>query len=76
MKLNVVIYSDELTKKDLGHLLRSIRDCEQSALADKAIAVAIFAPEMPAEEVTAILQGLKPPFKQEPVVLAGISNKQ
>jgi hypothetical protein len=76
MKLNVVIYSEELTREDLRRLLKSIRDCEQGILADKAIAVAIFAPEMPAEEVTAILQGLKPPFKQEPVVLAGISNKQ
>ena len=75
MKLNVVIYSEELTKEDLGHLLRSIRDLEHSVLSDKAIAVAIFAPEMPAEDVTAILQGLKPKFRQEPVILAGISSR-
>lgn len=75
MKLNVVIYSEELTREDLGRLLKSIRDCEQSAFPDRAMVIAIFAPEMPAEDVAAILQDLKPPFKQEPVVLAGTSHK-
>jgi len=75
MKLNVVIYSEELTGEDLERLLQSIRDCEQRAFPDRTMVIAIFAPEMPAEDVTAILQRLKPPFKQEPVVLAGISIK-
>jgi hypothetical protein len=75
MKMNVVIYSEDLTKDDLRLLLQGIRDCEQTSFHDKAIVVAVFVPELSTQEVTKILSQMKPPFKQEPVVLAGVSNK-
>jgi len=75
MKMNVVVYSEDLTKDDLRLLLQSIRDCEQTSFPDKTIVVAVFVPELSTQEVTEILSQMKPPFKQGPVVLAGVSNK-
>jgi hypothetical protein len=73
--MNVVIYSEDLTKDDLRLLLQSIRDCEQNSFPDKTIVVAVFVPELSTQEITEILSQMKPPFKQGPVVLAGVSNK-
>lgn len=75
MKMNVVVYSEELAKEDIRLLLQSIRDCEQKSFPDKTIAVAVFVPELSMEEVTVILSQIKPPFKQGPAVLAGVSDK-
>ena len=75
MKMNVVVYSEELNKEDIQVLLQGIRDCEQNSFPDKTIVVAVFVPELSTEDVTEILSQIKPPFKQGPVVLAGISDK-
>jgi len=75
MKMNVVVYSEELNKEDIRVLLQGIRDCEQKSFPDKAIAVAVFVPELSTEEMTEILSQMKPPFKQGPVILAGVSDK-
>ncbi len=74
MKMNVVVCSEELTKEDVRALLQSIRDCEQNSFPDKTIVVAVFVPELSTEDVTEILSQMKPPFKQGPVVLAGITD--
>jgi len=75
MKMNVVVYSEELNKEDIQVLLQSIRDCEQKSFPDKTMVVAVFVPEMSTEEMTEILSQIKPPFKQGPMVLAGLSDK-
>ncbi len=75
MKMNVVVYSEELTKEDIRLLLQSVRDCEQNSFPDKAIVVAVLVPELSTEEVTEILSQIRPPFKQGPIVLSGVSDK-
>ena len=74
MKMNVVVYSEEMNKEDVRALLQSIRDCEQKSFPDKTIVVAVFVPELSTEDVNAILSQMKPSFKQGPVVLAGITD--
>ncbi len=75
MRMNVVVYSEELTKEDIRALLQGIRDCEQKSFPDKTIVVAVFAPEMSTEGITEVLSQIKPPFKQGPVVLSGVNDK-
>jgi len=75
MKMNVVVYSEELNKGDVRLLLQSIRDCEQSSFPDKTIVVAVFVPEMSTQDITEILSQIKPPFKQGPVVLVEINDR-
>ena len=75
MKMNVVVYSEELTKEDIRLLLQDVRDCEQNSFPDKTIVVTVFVPELSTKDVTEILSQIKPPFKQGPVVLAGINDK-
>ena len=74
MKMNVVVYSEELNKEDVQMLLQSIRDCERNSFPDKTIVVAVFVPELSTQDVTEILSQMKPPFKQGPLVLAGITD--
>ncbi len=75
MKMNVVVYSEELNKEDIRLLLQGIRDCEQNSFPDKTIVVAVFVPELSTKDATEILSQIKPPFKQGPMVLAGLSDK-
>ena len=70
--MNVVVYSEELNKEDVQMLLQSIR--ERNSFPDKTIVVAVFVPELSTQDVTEILSQMKPPFKQGPVVLAGIND--
>jgi len=74
VKMNVVVYSEELDKEDIRTLLQGIRDCEQNSFPDKTIVVAVYVPELSTQDVTEILSQMKPSFKQGPVVLAGITD--
>jgi len=56
-------------------LLQSIRDCEQQTFPDKVIGIALLVPELSKEEMTEIISRVKPPFKQGPMVLAGINQR-
>ena len=71
MKVNIIIYSEELTKEDIQSLLQGIRDCEQESFPQKAVGVFLFVPELTTGECTAIMDGVKPPFKDGPFTLGG-----
>jgi len=71
MKVNIIIYSEELTKEDIQFLLQKIRDCEQESFPQKEVGVFLFVPEMTTGECTDIMDGVKPPFKEGPFALGG-----
>ncbi len=71
MKVNVVVYSEDLTREDIQLLLQSIRDCEQKLFPQKEIGIFLFVPELTTEEGTTIMAGIKPPFKFGPFALGG-----
>ncbi len=71
MKVNVVLYSEDLTKEDVQLLLQSVRDCEQKLFPEKEIGIFLFMPDLTAEEGTSMMAGIKPPFKFGPFVLGG-----
>ena len=69
MKVNVVIYSEDLTREDIQLLVQSIRDCEQKLFPQKEIGIFLFVPELTTEEGITIMTGIKPPFKFGPFVV-------
>ncbi len=69
MKINVVIYSDDMTKEDIGLFLQGIRDCEQMSFPQKKIGVFLFAPALTTPEATEIMATIKPPFTHGPLAL-------
>ncbi len=71
MKVNVVLYSEGLTKEDVQLLLQSVRDCEQKLFPEKEIGIFLFVPDLTAEEGTSMMAGIKPPFKFGPFALGG-----
>ena len=71
MKINIVIFSEELTKEDIRLLLQSIRDFEQTSLPHREIGVAVFIPELSTDECREVVKDIKPPFKHGPFVLGG-----
>ncbi len=71
MKINVVIYSDDMTKEDIGLFLQGIRDCEQKSFPQKEIGVFLFAPALTTREATDIMARIKPPFTRGPLALGG-----
>lgn len=62
MKVQIVIWSNQLTKEELQVLLQAIRDAEQRAFKEKEIQIFVSAPELKIEEMEEILRSVKPGF--------------
>jgi len=62
MKVNIVIYSEQLAREDIQALLQAIRDCEQKHFKSKEVGIAIFAPALSKEECRELISGIKPGF--------------
>ena len=62
MKVNVSVRSEQLNKEDVRALLQAIRDCEKANFPDKEIAITCVVPEMQVEDLTYVLESIKPPF--------------
>ena len=62
MKVNIVIYSEQLTREDIQALLQAIRDCEQKHFKSKAVGIAVFAPALSKEQCQELIIGIKPAF--------------
>ena len=71
MKINIVVYSDDLTRDDVALLLQAIRDCEQKLFPQKEIGIFLFAPALTTSAATEIVAGIKPPFAHGPFALGG-----
>lgn len=70
--MNIIIYSDELSRKDIEALLQAIRDCEQKNFPDKAIGIFAVIPALTSAECTEVLKSIKPPFTGgEPMIFGG-----
>ena len=62
MKVNIVIYSEQLAREDIQALLQAIRDCEQRHFQSKEVGIAIFAPALSKEQCQELIIGIKPAF--------------
>ena len=62
MKVNIVIYSEELAREDIRVLLQAIRDCEQRYFQNKEMGIAIFAPALSKEQCQELIAGIEPGF--------------
>jgi len=71
MKINIVVYSDDLTGEDVALLLQGIRDCEQKSFPHKEIGVFLFAPALTTPEAIEIMARIKPPFTCGLLALGG-----
>jgi len=58
-----------LSKEELGHLLQSIRNCEQAYFPDKELFIWVDCPELTTAEVRGLFTNLTPPFKYGPYVV-------
>lgn len=73
--MNVILYSEDLSKDDLQKLLQAIRDCEQQNFPSKVLGVFVFTPEMSSDECREILQSIVPPYAKGPLVM-GFGNEE
>jgi hypothetical protein len=62
MKVNIVIYSEELAREDIRVLLQAIRDCEQKHFKGKEVGIALFAPALSKEQCQELIAGIEPGF--------------
>ncbi len=67
MEVKITIQSNELSKEELQLLIQAIRDCEQKSFPDKEIFIQIDAPDLTREEMTEILNSIKPAYKYGPI---------
>lgn len=67
MEVKITIRSNELSKEELRLLIQAIRDCEQQSFPDKDIFIWINAPDLTREEMTKILNSIKPAYKYGPI---------
>ena len=63
MEVKITIRSNELSKEELQLLIQAIHDCEQKSFPDKEIFIWIDAPDLTTEEMTEILNSIKPGYK-------------
>jgi|GEM_PF-1534207 hypothetical protein len=70
--MNIIVYSEELSREDIQALLQAIRDCEQKNFPDKAIGIFAVIPFLNSAECTEVLKSIKPPFiGGEPMIFGG-----
>lgn len=70
--MNIIIYSEELSKEDIQAILQAIRDCEQENFPDKAIGIFAVVPSLNSAECADLLKSIKPPFTGgEPMIFGG-----
>lgn len=58
-----------LSKDELGHLLQSIRSCEQAYFRDKELFIWVDCPELTTAEVKGLLTNIKPAFDHGPYIV-------
>lgn len=66
MEVKITITSKQLSKEELRLLIQAVRDCEQKSFPDKEICIWINAPDLTKEEMTEILNSIKPTYKYGP----------
>ncbi|MBA7642706.1 hypothetical protein ES703_50412 [subsurface metagenome] len=69
MEVKITIESKQLSKEELRLLIQAVRDCEQKSFPEKDISIWIDAPELTSEEMTEILNSIKPAYKYGPFLV-------
>jgi phosphoribosylpyrophosphate synthetase len=69
MKTTICVQSEQLNKEDVRALLQAIRLCEMATFPDKEIYIKVEVPEISTDDVTKILNSIKPPFKWGPKII-------
>ncbi len=62
MNITIQLMCEGFSKEELQILLQAIRDCEKTNFPQKNLMMLLDVPDLTVDELTDIIQGLKPPF--------------